>query len=83
MGAPPSAMRVFFAHRLRWDSKNLNQPLSTQHKSSVPHPFGFFLVKGWEGINLNSPLVGYAENVPEENIACPHSNTTSLSAIIP
>jgi hypothetical protein len=25
------------------------------HKCSVPHPFAFFLAKGWETTNLNQP----------------------------
>jgi hypothetical protein len=31
-----------------WDSTNLAVPLMTFHQCSVPHPFAFFLAKGWE-----------------------------------
>jgi len=36
-----------------WDSTNQVVSLLTLHQCSVPHPFAFFLAKGWETTPLN------------------------------
>jgi hypothetical protein len=40
-----------------WDSTNAHLLLLSIHKCSVPHPFAFFLAKGWEPSVLNIPPV--------------------------
>jgi hypothetical protein len=50
-------------------------------KSSVPHPFAFFLAKGWETSNLNQicssgaarlAFASYASNKPANLLTCYH-----------
>ena len=43
-GCPTFATSLFLS--LRWESTDLNPPLSTQHKRPVPHPFRGFCEKG-------------------------------------